>query len=300
MLVWSNQPQVPCFWEEHIPFAVSAGPGSWRRLTALEARLNAHRDVRPASAILSPDKKWVLMELKEPHMMNGGYEGRVAVSVDGSSSSVHVPETDLDYNGDLAWEPDSSGWLSLNGGSVFNRAATRYRLIRQARGSRQNCPSSRKYFNGDGTKRPATTGCASLVGTTTDEACSYRGNSRSGGRSRSFAIDVRGSGLPMSKTVASVPGNLRVDQACVSPQGDQIAWLMFRAAPNRANRKPRLEIWLSDITGAGLQLLGYANVKPLPKDYVLEDNFVTDLRWLPDRRHLSFIRLRSIWTVPVP
>jgi len=102
------------------------------------------------------------------------------------------------------------------------------------------------------------------------------------------------------------PHNTTIEETRISPQGNRIAWLVEsayvdagRAALHRwlpffkAPSQPREELWISQLDGAGMRIVGQIPIRVRSGNEVR----ITDLRWLPDGKHLSFSYEDALWTV---
>lgn len=76
-------------------------------------------------------------------------------------------------------------------------------------------------------------------------------------------------------------------QAVLSPDGKQIAWMTTDA---KGFYQFDSQIWLSDIHGKGMHLLGHSDAV---------NAYIAHLQWLPDGARLSFVHDSSIWTIPI-
>ncbi len=114
--------------------------------------------------------------------------------------------------------------------------------------------------------------------------------------------------LTQKRSVAP-PRAKTIEETKISPTGDRIAWLVDAAHVDpvlarlrrllpflQTSVQPHQELWVSRLDGTGMRVVGQVpilgrNRKP-PQ--------VSDLRWLPDGKHLSFAYDDALWTVPAP
>jgi len=107
---------------------------------------------------------------------------------------------------------------------------------------------------------------------------------------------------PHDTTIGTI-ANIRL-----SPTGDRIAWLVDsaqvdsgRAALHRllpfvsVPMQLRQELWISRLDGKGMRLVGQTLLKTRSGNEVR----ITDLRWLPNGKRLSFSYEDALWTVSV-
>jgi len=93
----------------------------------------------------------------------------------------------------------------------------------------------------------------------------------------------------------------------LSPHGEQIAWLVdsVQIDPGRAALQRLLpflkappqvqqQLWISCLDGKGMRLVGQTLLKTRSGNEVR----ITDLRWLPNGKRLSFSYEDALWTVP--
>jgi len=75
----------------------------------------------------------------------------------------------------------------------------------------------------------------------------------------------------------------------VSPSGKNLAWILTASSPKRKDAPSgfRMSLYTSHLDGSHMQYLGY----------VVGDN-LSQPRWSPDERQLSFISDNSLWVVP--
>ena len=110
-------------------------------------------------------------------------------------------------------------------------------------------------------------------------------------------------------TVHFPPGDY-FKQAALSPQGDQIAWLVRRDYVSPFQRfitkffhrsfapQAQEEILVSRVDGSEMRTIGAYEITPA--DRTREDNPLDNARWLPGGRQLSFEHDNALWTVPAP
>ncbi len=97
----------------------------------------------------------------------------------------------------------------------------------------------------------------------------------------------------------------------LAPQGDRLAWLLIdsrrsplvtmlvRLLPSLAARFPPREgisVWVSRLDGTEMREIGFQQTRMTGKD----PNVATDLRWMPDGKHLSFLMNDALYSVPTP
>jgi hypothetical protein len=113
-------------------------------------------------------------------------------------------------------------------------------------------------------------------------------------RVRTWSVD-----LPMHTTVA---------EARISPTGDRIAWILNGERINPTDillhrlftsfniiTHHTQELWVSAIDGSGLREIGHSPPNPGPD----APGDINDLRWLPDRRALSYLYNDRLYRIAV-
>jgi hypothetical protein len=120
-----------------------------------------------------------------------------------------------------------------------------------------------------------------------------------------FDVDLETGKAPTRHWVVRLPDGAQCYDVVMSLQGDRLAWLFaFKPPPPDGSFASRMEIWKSRLDGGGMQRLGYQPVDNGGKDYVM----LSDLRWLPDGKHVSFVTHISsvtalsetgLYTIPV-
>jgi hypothetical protein len=93
----------------------------------------------------------------------------------------------------------------------------------------------------------------------------------------------------------------------VSPQGDRVAWLLWRQNTSpvfkmlqrlfptlKKDEHESLAIYTSKLDGSQMREIGWVDSKPQPTGSLIEE-----MRWLPNGKNLSLIANDTLWTVPV-
>ncbi|MCW3052332.1 MAG: hypothetical protein JWN14_1502 [Chthonomonadales bacterium] len=108
-----------------------------------------------------------------------------------------------------------------------------------------------------------------------------------------------------------LPVTAEIDNVELAPRGDRLAWLLvdsrrsplitmlIRLVPSLSGRFPPTEgisVWVSRLDGTEMQEIGFQQTHASGKD----TNVATDLRWMPDGKHLSFLMNNSLYSVPAP
>jgi len=108
-----------------------------------------------------------------------------------------------------------------------------------------------------------------------------------------------------------LPVTAQISGLELAPQGDRLAWLLvdarrtpfitmlIRLIPSMSGRFPPTEgisVWVSRLDGTEMHEIGFQQTHSTGKD----TNVTTDLRWMPDGKHLSFLMNNSLYSVPAP
>lgn len=107
------------------------------------------------------------------------------------------------------------------------------------------------------------------------------------------------------KHVIRLPWEGEVGASALEHSGRRIVFtLMSQPAANRYTRllKPinidmthlSVSLWISGLDGEGLRCLGAVPLESVAR----EDQDISDVKWLPDGKRVSFICHRSLWTIP--
>ena len=108
-----------------------------------------------------------------------------------------------------------------------------------------------------------------------------------------------------------LPVTAQIQNLELAPQGDRLAWLLvdarrsplmtvlIRLVPSMSGRFPPTEgisVWVSRLDGTEMHEIGFQQTHATGKD----TNVATDLRWMPDGKHLSFLMNHTLYSVPAP
>ncbi len=109
----------------------------------------------------------------------------------------------------------------------------------------------------------------------------------------------------------ALPSTAEVSTIELSPQGERLAWLLVysrrpalvtllsRLLPFLAAKFPPVEgvsVWVSGLDGKAMREIGF---QEMPRNGTAPDR-VTELRWMPDGKHLSFLHRHALYSIPVP
>jgi len=108
-----------------------------------------------------------------------------------------------------------------------------------------------------------------------------------------------------------LPVTAQIHDLELAPRGDRLAWLLvdarrttfitmlIRLVPSLSGHFPPTEgisVWISRLDGTEMQEIGFQQTHASGKN----TNVATDLRWMPDGKHLSFLMDNSLYSVPAP
>lgn len=109
----------------------------------------------------------------------------------------------------------------------------------------------------------------------------------------------------------SLPVTTQIKELELSPKGNRLAWLLIdsrrppflrmlvRAVPSLAGRFPPTlgsSLWVSRLDGTEMAEVGFEQTLVAAKN----THIPSELRWLPDGKHLSFRMNDALYTIPAP
>ena len=234
---------------------------------------------------LSPDGKWLLGESKS-HTPKQAW---VTTSIDGTRQVTRPHQYDeREDRGIFAlWRPDSRSWIQAveinNNVHIFS-----YRLD-----TSPVADSAQDFFFSD----------HSLVGFFgAGRVLAIRPQTGDGG---GVGVADFGDGpapAPASFYIPQVPANMDVQEVTLSPDRNRLAW-KFTVKPLPLGLKATISsryvrqsspvtagLWTTDLNLNNLHEIGTVDIR---------DDHITNLRWTPDGKRLSFIDGDALYTVPV-
>lgn len=298
-LVNNNDP-APYFWlsDHEILFFRGNDPLNAFRYdtrTATETRvaLAAPPGLSPPKGFaltVSPDKQWLLWMSER-----GANRKTVASRITGKPDAVTWPNSWEDAN--LAWLPDSSGWMAWTGQKVVYRLRNARIFYAAPPPTAASGLRSYPYLLGPAVSIDRTSLFFAPCGV-------GRADFQFTPLPRMVPLTVAGRVVP----VAMPPGGAWRNVLVVSPRNDKVAWLTF------ANRPPPVAAAWLDRLIPGLRLserfaqrtatfwTGDLARGAAGKIYTLplrlNDKDPSPPSWTPDGKQLSFIHNGALWTLP--
>lgn len=238
---------------------------------------------------LSPDGRWLLGDGSKHVPIPNGYrysEVWFVCALDGSK--IYTWPCSDRRSTDLVWMPDSRHWLRLQSGDSGTKSTIHtYGLDTSAVVSREYGFPTDDYQHLGYISPDIALGIATQFGSDHVLSARYQVGEYAGVELRSIPV----------------PQDMRLNmEMALSPDGDRIAWRAGFPYAQFGLRLPRQldpfhyrapgqqGLWVSDLEGKHFRMLGAEPVMP---------NAISILRWVPDRRRLSFVCRDGIYTVPV-
>jgi hypothetical protein len=130
---------------------------------------------------------------------------------------------------------------------------------------------------------------------TVEAISAYDGRSAS---IRAAEMDLRSPGSPIRSVSVRLPSSAKTASICevlLSPEGKYVAYKLRRQErKSQAKRSSgRMEWWISPLNGGMPHMVGYMD------DSSHQIPEPANVKWLPDKKHLSFFYQGALWTVPV-
>jgi hypothetical protein len=110
----------------------------------------------------------------------------------------------------------------------------------------------------------------------------------------------------LRKISIPLPSQAYSDYIVLSPSGKQIvvelrmpksqSWLSrLLDRLHIRSSSPSMSIWMGELDGQGLRPMG--SLDPAKSD--TQEDYVSDIRWLPDGKHVSFVYRGILWVIPL-
>jgi len=259
---------------------VGAATGGVTADTALEARLHGYARGGVPGWQLSPDARWLLC--------HGHARSWAAVRLDGPGL-VTRPFQDS-ASGEVAsltaWLPDSRSWVQ----AVQEEGMTHHYLYRL------DTPRVADHVGRFGLDGLEVIGFYSPT-----RLLTVMRRTGDGGGISMADYDALSPATSPRFYIQHVPANMDVQQVVLSPDRNRLAWkftvkplpLGLKATINsgyvRRSSPVAAGLWVSDLNCNNLREIGTVDIR---------DDQITDLRWTPDGRRLSFIEGAALYTVP--
>ena len=274
--------------EENLPVTVrrvNVVTGDTAEDVPLEAALHkANVDSVVPNWQLSPDGRWLLGE-------SNSYSRKqswVATSTDGTRQVIRPHQYDQHEEGGVfaLWRPDSRSWIQTlevdNKVHIFS-----YRLNTPLVADR----AQDFFFFGH-----------ALVGFFgAGRVLAIRPETGDGGGVGVADFGDGPASAPASFYIPQVPANMDVQEVVLSPDRNRLAWkftvkplpLGLKATINsgyvRHSSPSMVGLWISDLNLNHLREIGTLDIR---------DDHITNLRWMPDGKRLSFMDGDALYTVP--
>jgi len=233
---------------------------------------------------LSPDGRWLLGE-SDPHITKQFW---VATTMDGARQVIrpHQHDEHEDRGIFAIWRPDSRSWIQTV--EINDRVHTfSYRLDSSPVAER----TESFFFFGH-----------SLLGFFgANRVLAIRPKTGDGGGVGVADFGDGPSPAPAQFYIPQVPANMDVQQVVLSPDSSRLAW-KFVVKPLPFGLKATINssyvhrsspviagLWVSDLNLNNLREIGTVNSR---------DDHITNLRWTPDGKRLSFIDGDALYTIP--
>jgi hypothetical protein len=198
----------------------------------------------------------------------------------------------------VAWLPDSRRWLALSP----SRSRQPLRLYSV------DAPDSAAVT------LPMPTAMTNLVGVTPDLRVVQTDARPPDATATNIAVITFGiypNRAPVHSSSFPLPVTAQIKDLELAPAGDRLAWLLVdarrsplvtmlvRLLPTLGGRFPPtqgISVWVSRLDGTEMHEIGFEQTHATGKD----TNVATDLRWMPDGKHLSFLMNDALYSVPAP
>ena len=233
---------------------------------------------------LSPNSQWLLS--------GGQFQNTpvvwVATAINGSKQIVR-PRQQYYENGGLftVWRPDSKAWVQI----VEQNDQV------HAFGYRLDNPAVTVHVENTNLNGNVAVGFYSP-----DRIFCIRPQTGDGGGIGVMDLGADASSAPVQNYIQNVPANMDVQEVSLSPDRKLLAWkftvkplpLGLKATINsgyvRRSAPTLAGLWVSDLNFNHLREIGTLDIR---------DDHVSNLRWTPDGKRLSFIDGDALYTVPI-
>jgi hypothetical protein len=281
--------------KEWTPFELDVRTGGKRPLDALHRKnkpegneLHGQETVLSSTVTLSPDRQWLMPSL--PLQYHADWW---ALHLDGTKSVTgKLEDTVIDVG---AWSAQSDAWITVT--NEGDRAmVTRYSLETPDQPKQIRMPPLPRTASlpklDDTVTHFLTDGPVPILGVTAQGHDILRARTYDplSGMIDLFDVDLEAGKSPTHSWTVQLPNGAQFYDVVLSPQGDRLAWLLGfeKSGPGQAvnaDLPARMEIWSSRLDGSGMQRLGYQPIHDAKQGHV----YLSNLQWLPDGKHLSFV-----------
>ncbi|MCW3097662.1 MAG: hypothetical protein JWL77_3280 [Chthonomonadaceae bacterium] len=98
----------------------------------------------------------------------------------------------------------------------------------------------------------------------------------------------------------SVPPKEEWEEMKISPDGQRIAWIVI--TPPDSEKPQRVALSVSRLDGSAMQEIGHLTLPASAADWFgpTFERYPSEMKWLPDGKHLSFLYKKTLYVLPVP
>lgn len=212
------------------------------------------------------------------------------VSLDGTSDIVGKWDGyGVKHTAEGAWMPDSNRWIALIK-TCDKPAILLYNLATPDSPQEILLPPFRAQVE------KASYCETTLIGVTPrGEAVTTLSEGEGISNGEIYRFSLKGTAGAVHRSTVRFPKGARADEVVLSPAGDRLAWRLVyvEGQDQLSTMRAKDELWASRLDGSSMHCIGQSDWFYHPKK-----DFPHAVHWLPDGKHLSFLYLDELYTVP--